>query len=154
MKDAASNVPTPHGTVRTPEEEALYQSGHAHPGEYHSGYRGLAPAWKKGQSGNPNGASRLFRFKAALLRELKKRKRKMDVDEYDQIARRVVNLITKNDTAAARILLELWDREDGPVETRVAGVDGNALTVHIVHEVCETTPEPSEANAERANRKN
>lgn len=104
----------------------------------------LCPPWQKGVVANPAGSNLKQRFKAAVLRQLRRRMREGDEDELDVAASRLVELVMVKDRSATSLLLELWAREDGPVETRIAGRDGGA-PLRVVMELRDTrTPRASD----------
>jgi len=73
-----------------------------------------------------------------------------DADELAPAARWYVDVLANSDEPGrAPLLKELWAREDGPLETRLAGHDGEALVVpHIRLELYDTVnpapPEPGD----------
>lgn len=91
---------------------------------------GKHPPWQPGVSGNPAGSSTKSRFKAAVTRALKRVMREFDEDEYDQAGDKLVELAFKGrEKVSARMLLELYAREDGPIVQRVAGPEGEPLSI-------------------------
>lgn len=95
---------------------------------------------KPGETRNPAGSSEKARFRAAVRRALKRRMRATlemlaargheltgEEDELDTLAEEVVELAHGRDKTAGAILKEVWAREDGPLQTRLAGPDGEAI---------------------------
>lgn len=84
---------------------------------------GFAP----GQSGNAKGSSEKARFRAAVRRALRQRMLASDEDELDAVGREVVEIALGGSKHAVAMLKEIWAREDGPHETRIAGPNGEPL---------------------------
>lgn len=90
---------------------------------------GCPPGIQPGQVLNRRGYSDGRRVQDAVRRALKKKMRAGDVDELDQLGEEIVAAATAKDAGAVRMLLEIWSREDGPLETRLTGADGGPLVV-------------------------
>ena len=124
MSDPVEPVDGPAGTGAVQEVKRSPLSGAPLP-------RG-ASLWKPGQSGNPAGSSQTQRFRAAVRRRLQRSIRDGDLDELDQLADEVIECAKSKSQTAPPMLKELWAREDGPLETRLAGADGGSIPVHVV----------------------
>lgn len=134
MLDAPSQGPTPTDASAT-SGPAVVGEGEVRAVEPAGTPAGTCPPqlaatrWQPGQSGNPAGSSKALRFKAAVLRALRKRMGPNDQNELDVAAERLVDLVMTKDNAATRLLVELWAREDGPVEQRIASAGGEPLQI-------------------------
>lgn len=83
--------------------------------------KGNANTWKPGQSGNPSG-----RRKGPSLSALAARLLDKDPELAMQIVRKWLGQAKGGD---ARALKELLDRTEGKVPERIAGVEGEPMTV-------------------------
>lgn len=88
-----------------------------------------------GERLNPKGNSSKARFRAALRRRLALQMRAEDEDELDQLADEVIAAAKSRSEGAVAMLKECWAREDGPLQTRLAGPEGEAIVPLVLFNV-------------------
>ena len=87
-------------------------------------------AWKKGESGNPNGRSKDKLFRDALVMELKSKGK--DMPELRQIARVAIDLAIAGDHAARNFIVERLDgKVPRPMEVSEADEPVTVIIQHI-----------------------
>jgi hypothetical protein len=96
---------------------------------------GLRPPWKPGQSGNPNGRpcgpSLTTRLRDLLEGDRVRGKRLKDGKQaVDRLAEAILDGAIDGDP---RLIQQLWDRLEGKVPLRIAGADGEDLSVKHYH---------------------
>lgn len=117
--EAPTERRTRDGRVLTPAQWAVLDANKIQPGEVL----------------NPKGGSNRQRFRAAVRRRLALRMQEGDDDELDQLADEVIEAAKCRGEGAVAMLKEIWAREDGPHQTRLAGPNGEAVTPLVLFNV-------------------